>query len=70
MANGPRWILAVEIVHDRDVARLQGRQQELNHPGEKALGVDQPVDHERANDTVTSQPQRRAMFFNGRPVLW
>jgi hypothetical protein len=54
MANGPRWILAVEIVHDRDVARLQGRQQELNHPGEKALGVDQPVDHERAYDTVTS----------------
>jgi hypothetical protein len=43
MANGPRWILAVEIVHDRDVAMLQGRQQELNHPGEKALGVDQPL---------------------------
>ena len=44
-----------EIVHDDDVAMLQGRRKNLLDIGQKAFTVDRPVAYEGRGDFVTSQ---------------
>ena len=53
-ANGAAFVRA-EVVHDDDIARLQGRQQELFHVDFEALAVDGAVNDAGSRDAIVSQ---------------
>ena len=50
-----RALVGAEIVHDDDVATLQGRRKNLLDIGQKAFAVDRPIEYEGRRDFVTSQ---------------
>jgi hypothetical protein len=54
LAHGAPFV-AAEIVHDDDVAGLQGGNEELLDIGEEASAVDRPVDHAGGIDAVVAQ---------------
>jgi hypothetical protein len=70
-------LVTAQVVHHHDVARTQGRHQELNHPGQKTLAIDRSVEHARGNDPVTAQArdegQRLAItvrYFGDQPLAF
>jgi hypothetical protein len=48
-------LVAAKVVHDDDVARAQGWDEELLHPGEEALAVDRPVEDAGRVDAVVTK---------------
>jgi hypothetical protein len=52
--HGPSFV-AAEIVDDDDIARLEGRDQDLLDIGEEALVVDRPVDDACSSDTIAAR---------------
>ena len=50
-----RRLMAAEIVHDDDIARLEGRDQEGLNLGEEGLAVDRPIEQTRRLDPLASQ---------------
>lgn len=48
-------LVAAEIIHDHDVAGCQRRHQHLLDPGQEALAIDRPVEHQRRIDAVMTQ---------------
>ena len=55
--------MGAEIVEDHDVARLEGRREELFDIGVEALAVDRPVEQARGFDAVVTQrgEERRSL---------
>jgi hypothetical protein len=49
------FLVTAQVIHHHDVARTQGRHQELNHPGQKTLAIDWSVEHAPGDDGVTAQ---------------
>ena len=48
-------LVAGEIVHHHDVARLQDRRQMLLNPGAEQLAIDTAIDGERSDESFGSQ---------------
>jgi len=53
-ADGPAFV-AVQIVHNDDVARVEGRHQELAHVDQEACAVDRTVEDAGSGDAVMSK---------------
>src|SRR5262245_2867918 len=56
--------MAAEVVDDDDVARLEGRQQDLLDIGKEGLAVDRPVDDAGSVDAVAA---KRGQECEGAP---
>ena len=66
-AKGGRFV-ATEIVHDDDVASLQGRHELLLDIGAEALAVDRPIEDARRGEAVAAQ---RAQKGQSAPMtMW
>lgn len=48
-------LVAAEIIHDHDVAGLEGRHEELPDVGEKAAAVDGAIEDARCGDAIVPQ---------------
>ena len=55
--------VAADIIHHHDVARPQGWHQALDHPGQKARGVERSVEHARGNHAVIAEPRNESERF-------
>jgi hypothetical protein len=65
-----RALGGAEIVHDDDVATLQGRRKNLLDIGQKAFAVDRPVAYEGPRDFVTSRRRGMSSFSNDPAAPW
>ena len=64
-------LVAAEIVHDDDVAGLEGRHEDLLDIGQEALAVDRAVDARRARRSDRSAARRgRSASASGRAAPW